>query len=90
MQPAHQIERKKALIFPFKLGEWGKSMGYGKGLLKRVDAFEYYDARLTELEHLIDTEQHLTGKMNWPSAFVTFKSRRVQSAAVQVRWQACR
>jgi len=66
------------LLVPL-LGDWGKKM-YG-GFIKRVDAFEYYTARLTELDRLIASEQPLTQQMNWPTAFVTFKTRRDQAVS---------
>eukprot|EP00955_Chlamydomonas_euryale_P084486 363970-Chlamydomonas_euryale.AAC.17 len=81
MKNGLKLKRRKAMIFPIAMGEWGKSMGYGKGLLKSVDAFEYWDARLRELDRLIASELQLSGKMVWPSAFITFKNRKEQTAA---------
>ncbi|KAG1670980.1 hypothetical protein FOA52_014369 [Chlamydomonas sp. UWO 241] len=78
-----KVVRNKALLLlpSFFLGDWGKANGYGGVLFSRPDAFEYYTARLQELERLILAEQTLTAQLSWPSAFVTFKSRREQIAA---------
>lgn len=82
-------ERGKMVVLMPMLGWWGK-MQYGGGcgflgccgLLRKVDSFDHYEARLTFLtEHILE-EQRLSSQVVWPTAFVTFKSRRAQAAAV--------
>lgn len=70
------VKRPTTFIFPIFLGEWGKEQGYGSGLIKKVDAFDYYTARLKELERVILDEQKLAARQIWPSAFVTFETRK--------------
>jgi hypothetical protein len=71
-----EVKRPTTFIFPMFLGEWGKAQGYGGSLLKKVDAFDYYMSRIKELERVIPDEQRLAARTAWPSAFVTFETRK--------------
>ncbi|KAG2426181.1 hypothetical protein HXX76_013162 [Chlamydomonas incerta] len=61
-------------------GEWGKSHLGTKGLTK-VDAVEWWTARLKHLRERILEEQSKAQRKAAPSAFVTFNKRMSQSVA---------
>lgn len=63
-------------VLGVKYGNWGKEK-YGVKPVK-VDALEWYRDRLTELWRLIGEEQQKALGTYWPSAFVTFESRKAQ------------
>lgn len=74
------VKRPSCYIFPIFGDAWTKEK-YGGGLLKSVDAFDYYASRLTYLERVIPEEQKLAAKTAWPTSFVTFKSRKDREVA---------
>ena len=62
-----------------RYGKWGLD-NYGK-TPKKVDALEFYPARLRALLPQIKEAQAQAGEQALPSAFVTFKDRHTQVVA---------
>eukprot|EP00884_Botryococcus_braunii_P010053 jgi/Botrbrau1/19049/Bobra.0100s0073.2 len=82
-----KIIRKQVSVLPLKYGAWGKAT-YGTAISVKVDALEFYIARMTELRRLIllkqvETKQDAKEHVN-PTAFVTFKTRKMQVVASSV------
>ncbi|KAK9840790.1 hypothetical protein WJX81_004889 [Elliptochloris bilobata] len=75
-----KFKRKTTRVVGVKYGQWGREK-YGVSPAK-VDAMEFYVARLEELRRLIHQEQQAAKHSTVPSAFVTFKRCRAQVTAV--------
>ncbi|KAK9811621.1 hypothetical protein WJX72_007134 [[Myrmecia] bisecta] len=74
------IKRRMVTVLGVKHGSWGRER-FGKRP-SRVDALEYYPAKLRELVRLMEERQRAARQRFVPTAFVTFKTRRAQVVAV--------
>ena len=73
------LEPKMITVIGAKMGAWGRDK-YGLKPAK-VDAFEFYQERLTYLKEQIAVAQVDAKQKVWPSSFVTFNRRTAQVVA---------
>jgi hypothetical protein len=72
---------KTATVIGAKMGPWGREK-YGLKP-KKMDALEFYGERLDGLKTLIaDAQMEARGRV-WPTAFVTFHTRKAQVVAAR-------
>ncbi|KAK9845039.1 hypothetical protein WJX74_009951 [Apatococcus lobatus] len=82
------IKPKQVRVIGLRYGSWGLQK-YGKKPVK-VDALEFWPARLEHLQHEIKAEQPHAEDATLSNAFVTFKYRKEQVQAIQHPTRGCK
>lgn len=77
-----EIKRKQVSVTSLTLGEWGKERGFTKKP-KKVDALEFWRDYLGELLRRVREEQDKALGRLYPTAFVTFATRKSQVVAAR-------